>query len=265
MLPDENGVIPGSAVPDSGAAPDPVNNQDASATGAGIPVAPTPGDKTVPLAALHEERQRRQETQSQLSMLQAQLAELKGMVGAQTATAPGYPGTPVPAAPQINPLDTVWNNEEMWNRDPKAAVRNSVQAEILAALQWYDSQSMTMAAQEADVMKKFPDYASYKVRIEQRLNQMPLQQRVLPGVREAAYFMEKGQSVDQIVSRQQQELMERIKRGEVVQGLTPGLTSPNATPAPQGGAGTLSEDQLRAAAMMNLTPEQYASAIVTRK
>lgn len=262
MVDQINGVPQGNATPAPGTVP-PSNVQNTPAPEGTPGSSTTPDGKQVPLAALQEERQKRQESQAALSDLQRQMADLQSLIQQQTQTQQQnvYPQTPQPV--QANPLDQVWNNEEAWSRDPKAAVRNSVQAEILAALQWYDSQSVVIAGQEAETMRKYPDYVKYKPTVDAQLRRIPMNQRTQNGVVEAAYFMAKGQSVDQILTQQQQELIEKIKRGELVQGLQPGTTG--APPVSPQGQVNLTEDQLRAAAMMNMTPQEYASAMQVSK
>lgn len=256
-----NGVIQAPAMPASGT-PAPAEPPVSSAPADGNQT----GEKVVPIAALHDERTKRQEAQAQLSSLQAEIAALKAGF---TAPAPGMtPGMPGMAPqqyqqpPQQDPLAQVWESN-LWDTDPKKAVRSSVQAEIMTALSWYDSQHQAVAQQEAKTMKDHTDYGQYKERVDQYLRNIPLEQRGRPGVVEMAYFAVKGQYTDQILTKQQSDLIERIRKGEMVQGLTPGAFTP-APPAANAGA-QLTEDQLKTAAMMNLTPEQYASAIVVRK
>ena len=80
-----------------------------------------------------------------------------------------------------------------------------------------------------------------------------MNQRGNPGVIELAYFAVKGQDVDNIIKAERETLLAKIKAGESVQGLTGGTYSATTPPKES----TLTEEEVRVAEAMHLTPDQY--------
>jgi hypothetical protein len=234
--------------------PDPA--QDPNAAGQGS-ATPTPGaesgasgaqpdneQKTVPITALHEEREKRQ-------ALQAQLDALKATVGTQVHyDAYGNP-IPVQAAPQVSQQNDVARQlDTLWETDP----RKAMQTELQLAVQWYDSVNMQLDTQENEAIKKFPDYMNYRSEVKTYLNRLPLNQRSTPRIVETAYFAVKGQYVDRIIAENQTKLLDKIKRGEQIQGLGAAGTS-SVSNVPKGTQ--LTPEQKSVAAAMGLTEDDY--------
>lgn len=207
-------------------------------------------DKTVPLAALHEERQRRQE-------LQAELDVLKQIAGDNVLF--DINGRPVPQSQQqqqVSPQgDTQVNAEleKLWESDP----RKAVQVEIMAAMSWRDNMETQVDNQVLAAGSKYQDFNEYEGTVRQYIRSLPLEQRSKPGVVDLAYFVVKGQNANNAVERARQEMMRKLQAGNQVQGLQPGARS--APPQPKGAQ--LTDEQMRVADAMGLTPEQYMSAM----
>ena len=232
---DPNAAGKGDAASSSGADPD--------ATGGNQPD-PNDASKTVPITALHEERDKRQ-------ALQAQLDALKSAVGTQVQY--DQFGNPVtmpqqPPQPPQNPM--AQQLAELWETDP----RKAMQTEVQLAMQWYDGVHTALDSQENDALKKFPDYVNYRPEIKAYLNRLPLAQRSKPGVVDLAYYAVKGQHVDTITQKAQKDLLERIRRGEQVQGLgQAGTQSASAQPPPT----QLTQEQKQAAAALGIPEGEY--------
>ena len=246
---------------------------DANAAGSVIPaseVTPLPGQpepnspesqgakqgdeqKTVPLAALHEERDRRQS-------LQAELEALRQIAGNQVLF--DVNGRPVGPTPQ-NENQSVDSDafqkqlDKAWEEDPRKAVEMT----IGSALQWRDDIDNQVDAQERDVESRHQDFNEYRNDVRKYIRTLPMNQRANPGIAEMAYFVVKGQKSGNVYTKAQADILEKIRKGEQVSGLMPGAGS---TPVLPKGV-ELSSDQLKVAEAMGLTPDQYKSAIVVKK
>lgn len=244
-MPDPNSgvVVPDPAgTPSAGASaaagsPDP-NDPGAAGT-------PSPGandGKTVPITALHEERDKRQ-------AVQAQLDQMKQMLGDKVSyDASGMPlmQPDVPAPPSQN--ETVVQLDKMWEDDP----RKAVQTEIMMAMEWRDGVDAAVDAQEDVVKKQHPDFDQFRGDVRGYLRKLPPAQRAKQGIVEMAYLVVKGQQVDKIVEERSRDLLRRIQAGESIQGLSSTYSVP-ATLTPKG----LGEEERRVAAAMNMTDEDY--------
>jgi hypothetical protein len=217
---------------------------------------PMPGDpepsQTVPLAALHEERNRRQE-------LQAEVELLKQIAGDNVLF--DINGKPVPQPQRQQetaqqPNQAAAELEKLWEEDP----RKAVQVEIMAANAYRDQQQANVDAQMGQAAVKYSDFGQYDATVRQYIRALPLEQRAKPGVVDLAYYVVKGQNAGNAVEAAKAEMLRKIQAGENVQGLPSG-TKP--TPAPTQVNG-LNEEQLRVADAMGLTPEQYQSAMVKK-
>ena len=221
-------------------------------------VTPNPGEKegeekVVPLAALHEERDRRQSLQAELDALRKiagnnVLFDMNGNpVSYQSPTPQG--------APQQQQDNGAFqkNLDQAWEEDPRKAVEMT----IGAALQWRDDLEAQVDTQEMVAASKHEDFDSYRTDVRKYLRALPMNQRGNPGVVEMAYFVVKGQKSGNVYTKAQAEILEKIRKGEQVAGLNPGTVS---NPAVNKGV-QLNEDQLKVASMMGLSPEQYKSAM----
>jgi hypothetical protein len=205
------------------------------------------GETVVPLPALQEERSRRQ-------ALEAEVAQLRQMVTqqAQPQAQPQPQGQP-----QFNVREEL---DKLWEDDP----RKAVQVEIMTAMDWRDRIDSNLEYQADELARRYPDFNNYRSSALGQVRSLPLNQRGSPNVLETAYFMVRGQNADQIIQQREQELLEKYRRGELnAQGLAtpPGSYS---SPPPQESL-TLSEEQMKVASAMGLTPEQYASQIKVAK
>jgi len=223
-----------------GATPSPAANQPGAS--------PTPGakpeEKTVPINALHEERTKRQ-------ALEAEIAQLKAHnIQQQPAQPQQQTASPDAIRKEI---------DNLWDTDPKKAV----QAEIMVALDWRDRIDSSMDQEADNLAQKYTDFNDYRSAAQGYVRSLPLDQRSKPGIMELAYYVVRGQNVDSIMERQRNDLIQRYQSGELAASLA-SSPSGTVTPAPQQGI-QLTEDQLKAASMMNLSPEDYASAMVQPK
>jgi len=212
---------------------------------------------TVPITALHEERDKRQ-------ALQAKFDRLSQM--GVTFDAYGSPVLPRAQAPQqtVDSGTNVVNNtyaqelDKTWEEDP----RKAVQMEINAAMTYFDSVGSAVEMQMEEVRSKYKDYANYSKDVTGYIRRMPFAQRSNPGVVEMAYWLVKGQNADTVVANQVQANNSRAFAAGQATGMGTGAGSAPATPA---GTVTLTPQQVAVAEAMNLTPAQYASAMKVKK
>jgi hypothetical protein len=248
-MPDPNPVATntaGTATPAAPASKPAVPQEPAKPPAQPAPVAkpgdtPKPGDKpadTVPLAALMEERGKRQ-------ALEAEVALMKQSVQQQ----PQAPQAPF----QQPPNQLAQEIDKLWDTDP----RKGVQAEIMLAMDWYDRTNNSID-QQADVLAgKYNDFNDWRSSATRYVRSLPLNQRAQNGVLEMAYFIVRGQNVDTLLQRQNEDMLKKFQSGELVGGTPPGTFS---APAPQATT-QLSQEQKNAAAAMGLSEEDYASQI----
>jgi len=236
-------VVPAATTPPGGTTP-------ATPTpGAIKPVEPTPGakpdatptsaPKEVPITALHEERDKRQALEAEIAEMKRDIAAAKYQQQVQ----------PQQQHQQVDPRKEL---EELWEEDPKKAVR----MEIMYAMDWRDRIDSGLESQADALARQYPDFNNYRSTALGQVRSLPLNQRGGHGILEAAYFMVRGQNTDQIVKAQEAELLEKYRRGEIsAQGLAtpPGSFS---TPAPvQGPSAT--EEEMRVAEAMGMSTEDY--------
>ena len=240
---------PAAQVPPAPATPPKPVSQTPPASTSGASPAPAEG-ATVPITALHEERERRQQ-------LQAQLDAMKKVMSNNVLF--DMNGNPV-MQQQQQPQQQSYQQEieKLWESDP----RKAVQAEIYAAMSWRDRVDGNLETQASDTAVKYPDFNTLRPEIMNYIRTMPIEQRDKPGMVEAAYYFIRGQKVDGIVAQKQRELeaeyLRKYQAGELAAMLPPGAGS--LPPAPQG-AVTLSDDQKRAAAAMRIPEAEYAKWI----
>ena len=204
-------------------------------------VKPEPG--TVPLSALHEERTARQQLQAELASLKAQMSNIQSGI------------QPVVQQQQPQVHDAKAELDKLWDTDPRKAVDQT----IMYAFDWKDRIDAGLENQADQLAQKDPDFNVYRGTTMNYVRTLPLNQRGTNGILEAAYFMIKGQNVNTILQNREAELMEKYRRGDMAAGLStpPGSFS---SPAPVSGT-SLTEEQMRVAEAMGLSPEGYASQI----
>jgi len=213
---------------------------------------PTPEDKVVPLAALHEERDKRQSLQAELDAMK-QVAGPNMLFDINGNPVQAAPPTPQGSTQAPNADEFQKNLDKAWEDDPRQAVEMTVGA----AIQWRDDVDSEVDDQIHTVSGKHEDFNAYQNDVRKYIRALPLNQRSNPGVAEMAYFVVKGQKSGNVYTKAQTELLDKIKKGEAVTGLTPGTSS---TPAVEKGI-VLTQEQLNVAAAMGISPEDYKSAI----
>lgn len=196
-----------------------------------------PEKQTVPLAVLMEEKSKRQALQDELSSLRAQVASM-------TSAPPQYPQN----APNA-PVDIGRQLDELYETDP----RKALQTEILTAFAWRDMVDAVLDEQLSTAKEKHTDFSNYEGKIKGYLRKLPLGQRSQSGVVELAYFAVKGQDVDNLIKSERERLIEKIRKGEDIQGFTTGTMT--STPSSKGTQ--LTEDELKVADALGITPEEY--------
>lgn len=216
----------------------------------GVPATPAPVQPTVttvPLRELQDERDKRQALQAELENLRRAPVNPQQ----QPYQQPQQQYQPVAA------VDPRVELEKLWDTDP----RKAVQVEIMYAMDWRDRQEASLN-QQADVLaQQYPDFNNYRTSALAFVRSLPAHQRGSPGVLNAAYFMTRGQNVDSLLKQQEQDWLGKYQRGEItaqqLQQPAGGYSVPPVAP----GTVTLTQDQLAAAQMMRMTPEQYAAQI----
>jgi hypothetical protein len=130
--------------------------------------------------------------------------------------------------------------------------------EIYTAMAWRDQQEAAVDQQEAAVANKYPDFNNYRTEVRQYLRTVPLEQRANNGVVEMAYYVVRGQKVDNIIAktREQMEAEYRAKMGtgELGMGLPAGSTG---TPFIPQGAVNLTQDQKNACLALGISEADY--------
>jgi hypothetical protein len=136
----------------------------------------------------------------------------------------------------------------MWQTDPMKAMRT----ELSAFAQWIDYTDNVVDNQIDQAKSQYSDFGNYEGGIRRYIKQLPREQRANQGVVDAAYYIVKGQNADNLIKTKEQEILDKIRRGESVQGLQGYSGSPAPTGQPQ-----FSEDEKKIAEAMNITPEEY--------
>jgi len=209
------------------------------------------GQQTVPLAALHEEREKRQ-------ALQAEVEQLKNLVQQSVYQQPQQQQqyqAPQPQQQVQNPAHQ--ELERLWESDP----RKAVQGEILLAMDWYDRINAGLDSQADQLSQKHPDFNNYRSQAYQYMRSLPLTQRSNPGALELAYFVVRGRNTDSIVKSREQELYQQFQQNPAQFQTPPGMSS--QPQVPQGGV-QLTDEQRAVAAVMGMSEDEYARNIQIR-
>ena len=207
----------------------------AAAVPAGVPAAPAVPAQTVPIATLLEERGKRQALEAELSALRNQTQA---------------PQPPIQQQPNVNQ-----ELERLWETDP----RRAVQAELMMAINWYDQTNAQLDFQADQLTTKYADFNNWRTQAMRYVRGLPTQQRAQPGVLEMAYYIVRGQNVDDILKQQNDDLMRRFQSGELAASVSPqGGMSPSQ-PAQRGIQ--LTAEQMRAADAMGVPHEEYVKYV----
>ena len=223
------------------------NATDGDKSGTQPPASGGNDQKMVPLAALHESREREK-------LLKEEVDSLKVSMGGYDpyAQPPGY-GQPAPA-PAAQPQSNVRQQmDELWETNPKQAM----QTEINMALNWYDGVNAALDGQEADFAAKHTDFDKYRPEVRKYLRSLPLHQRQNPQIVQAAYFYVKGQKVDDLINLSKEDLIAKIRAGESVQG----LNYTTSTPPAATGKKQPTSDQAKVADAMGMTIDEYMAQV----
>jgi len=241
-------TVPPSPVDKLGVPPSPGAIDE---TGAKPPVPPN----MVPITALHEERDKRQSLQAEIEVLK----RVAGQNVLYDAT-----GAPVAQSPQVAPPqnDYAKQLDELWESDP----RKAVQAELMAAINWYDKVNSDIDFQEGQLADKYADFNTYRTEVRRYVRTLPPEQRTKPGIVELAYYAIRGQKVDGIISKTkadiEAEMMRKYQAGELAAGLPPGgVSAPPAVP----GAVALTPDQKNACLALGITEADYVKNMAGAK
>jgi hypothetical protein len=204
-------------------------------------------EKTVPLAALHEERSKRQ-------ALADELEQLKTLVSQQQYSyqqpQPTYqqPTQQFYQQPQPAPADVARQQiEQLWANDPLQAVQYQVQM----ALANYDRINSSTEQAINSARNRYPDFNKFEAEVRGFINAVPLQDKARQGIVDAAYYMVKGKNADNLTFQAAQQASSRVAQGVAASGI------------PGGGAGVvqtgpqLSQDEMKVAAVMGMSAEEY--------
>ena len=228
-------AAPGSVTP---ASPAPAKQAQGTPAPAPTPAQSAVPEGLIPIREMHEERSKRQ-------ALESEVAELRRMVSQPQVQAPQQ---------QQNLPDPKVELEKLWENDP----RKAVQVEIMYAMDWRDRIDANLEVQADQMARNYPDFNNYRSTALGQVRSLPLNQRGSHGILEAAYFMVRGQNADTMIQQREAELLEKYRRGEITAA---GLATPPgsfSSPAPVQGV-QLTQDELRVADAMGLSPEGYAS------
>jgi len=252
MMPDPNPVTQNTAgtVTPAASASKPAASQEPAKTVQPAPAALKPGDTPkpegdkeqdrVPLATLMEERSKRQALEAEVALMKQQM----------------MPGQQQQQSFQQPPVNQIAQEiDKLWDTDP----RKGVQAEIMLAMDWYDRTNNSID-QQADILAgKYGDFNTWRSNATRYVRALPLQQRSQPGVLEMAYFIVRGQNVDDLLKRQNDDLMAKFQTGELASMVSP---TPGAvgSPTPRSVV-QLNEEQRAAAMAMGVPEEEYVKYI----
>jgi hypothetical protein len=189
-----------------------------------------------------EERDKRQGLQSELESLRGQLSALKQQVT----------GVQAPVAQPQNDMKA--HLDKLWETDP----RQAVQAEIMMAAQWMDNVNAQVEHEAASLAGKYNDFNDYRNIAMGYVRSLPLEQRGRPGVVEMAYLVARGQNVDKIIENQRAQLAQQFQQNPAMFQVPPGAGAPQVM---VGAKPALNDDQMKAAAAMGMSPEEYGKYI----
>ncbi len=242
--------------------------QDPNAQGKGAS-SDKDAQKTVPIAALHEERDKRQKLSEQLEQMKGTVEQLKHQhlnqnspyqapMSPQPSVWGGqynqvdYAQQPVQQAPpQQRQQSFQPRNPELWDSDPKRAA----QQEIAKAMSWMDQTNRSLNSQVKEVSQKFEDFGDYEQDVREFLQNVPVRERARPGIAEVAYYIVKGKNSGKTAQQVQQQA--DAKRAAAGYGVgMPAGGGANPTDAGSENKG-LSDDEKKVAAAMGLSEEDY--------
>lgn len=207
------------------------------------PAPATDDQKTVPLAALHEERDKTKALKEELDVLKQMLP------GTQPVGFGQQPQQMAPYPVQQPTQNVEQQMAELWERDP----RKAMQTEIQLAFDYQNRAGASIALQEDQINQKHTDYTNYRPQIQRYLQTLSPDQKMRPGVVEMAYYLVKGQQVDTLTAQATADMIAKLKAGEAVQGVT-GTVSAPAVPAADTKA---TPEQINAATAMGIPVEEY--------
>ena len=212
------------------------------------PTPGVPGDQTVPLRALQDEREKRQSLQTQVDQLTQQVQSIGQPNAGTTYVANQQPQ----AAPQSTIDQQRAQIDQLWQTDPRQAVK----AEISSSLSYYDNVNANIEAQANHLSQTHPDFNTYRQTAMNYIRTLPYEQRGQNGIVELAYMVARGQNVDSILQTRETELMEKFKTGQLAGALHQPAGASGVPLTPAAGT-TLTQDQIVAANAMGMTEADY--------
>jgi hypothetical protein len=105
---------------------------------------------------------------------------------------------------------------------------------------------------------KYQDFNNFRGEAMRYVRSLPLEQRARPGIVEMAYMLARGQGVDRIIEQQRQQLQQQFQQNPAMFQMPAGA---GGSPIPQQQQSVLSDEQVRVAEAMGLSPEAYAAGI----
>ena len=203
----------------------------------------TNNDKTVPLAALQEEREKRQSLQAELEKVKGAVAQMQmAHQGGQ-----GQPGGQQFGQPAVQP-NRMDDLNRLWEEDP----RRAMQAELQMALNWYDQVNLGIETESDVLATKLTDFNTYRDDVRKFVRALPPEQRGNKGVVEMAYYVVKGQKADEIYGNKSKEMADKLRSIEAAQGFSSGGFVPKEGVGPG-----LTAQETQTALKMGITPEEY--------
>ena len=238
--------------------PAPANNATPPANQGGAPGSAPQGEqhKTIPIAVMHEERDKRQAAESANAELRAELEALRSNQQQQFQQPYGQqpygqqfqqPQGPYPTPPP-NVKEQI---DALWQED----VRKGMQAEMMAMMQYRDYVDTKIDNEfDASRGRHANDFSNYEQKVRSYIRSLPIDARGQPNIVEAAYLMVKGQDTDNIIKARDAEMAKKYQSQFGVQGMGGG-----AFGAPQQPSGnpTLTNEERIAANALGMTDADY--------
>ena len=246
--------VTGAEIPAGQTPPASANNATPPANQGGAPgsaPAGTEQHKQVPIAVMHEERDKRQAAEAANAELRAELEALRSnqqQFHPQPQFQQPYqqPQGPYPTPPP-NVREQI---DALWQED----VRKGMQAEMLAMMNYRDWVD-TKIDNEFDATRgrHAADFSNYEPKIRSYIRSLPIDAKGQPNIVEAAYLMVKGQDTDNIIKARDAEMAKKYQGQFSAQGMN-GAFGP-AQPA--SGSPVLTPEERGAAHAMGLSDEDY--------
>lgn len=240
----------------------PDGGQDPSAKGEQAKQDGDGTQKTVPLAALQEEREKRQQRDQELEQLKSTVQQLQQSQLQQGSPFGGQPqGQQMPQQQSVAPQQQPPMNpqaqqrarlQELWDTNPQQAAQLQMQQTV----QWMDKVNTSVNQQVSQLGEKFDDFGQYERAVRNYINQVPINQRAQQGIAELAYYVVKGQQSGTQAQQTAQQNLQRTQAGVAAGGMP---SAGGGGGQPSGDEG-LSEQEKIAAKAMGISEEDYLNS-----